>query len=120
MTKRLSVLVALCMLGGFSASSFAQGVQTGTIRGTVKDQQDLAIPGVTVTATNVGTGVSVTAITNESGAYNIQSLLPGKYKLSAELPGFRTQVFNDVELGATIAVRCCSRATSAGRRSSRR
>ena len=37
-----------------SASVFAQGVQTGTIRGTVKDQQDLAVPGVTVTVILAG------------------------------------------------------------------
>ena len=63
------------------------------------------IPGVTVTATNTATGVAVTAITNESGAYNIPSLLPGPYKLTAELPGFRTQAFNAVQLGANIAAR---------------
>ena len=44
-------------------------------------------------------------MTNESGAYNIPSLLPGPYKLTAELPGFRTQAFNAVQLGANIAAR---------------
>ena len=33
-----------------TAAAFAQGIQTGTIRGMVKDQQDLPIQGVTVTA----------------------------------------------------------------------
>src|SRR4051794_14147414 len=89
----------LCVLT--STITFAQS-SNASVGGFVQDPSQAYIPGVTVTATNVGTGVSVTAITNESGAYNIQSLLPGKYKLSAELPGFRTQVFNDVELGATI------------------
>jgi len=44
-------------------------------------------------------------ITNESGAYNIPSLLPGNYRLTAELAGFRTQVFNDVQLGQSAAAR---------------
>ena len=35
-----------------STVTYAQGVQTGTIRGTVRDQQNLAVPGVTVTATS--------------------------------------------------------------------
>jgi hypothetical protein len=40
------------LIFGSAGSLFAQGVQTGTIRGMVKDQQDLAVPGVTVTATS--------------------------------------------------------------------
>ena len=32
-------------------------------------------------------------------------LLPGTYKLTAELPGFRTQVYNDVQLGANTTGR---------------
>ena len=45
------LLIALVLLTGFQVSALAQGVQTGTIRGTVQDQQGLAMPGVTVTAT---------------------------------------------------------------------
>ena len=69
------------------------------VGGLVQDASQAYIPGVTVTATNTQTGVVTTAITNESGAYNIPSLLPGTYKLTAELPGFKTQIFNDVQLG---------------------
>ena len=69
------------------------------VGGLVQDPSQAYIPGVTVTATNTQTGVVTTAITNESGAYNIPSLLPGTYKLTAELPGFKTQIFNDVQLG---------------------
>jgi hypothetical protein len=71
----------------------------------VQDSSGAYIPGVTVTAANIQTGVATTAVTNESGAYNIPSLLPGTYKLSAELPGFKTRVFNDVVLGASNAAR---------------
>ena len=38
-------------------------------------------------------------MTNESGAYNFPALQPGNYKVSAELPGFQTQTFTDVQLG---------------------
>src|SRR5213594_3855854 len=76
-----------------------------SVGGFVQDPSQAYIPGVTVTATNTQTGVASTALTNESGSYNIPSLLPGTYKLSAELPGFRTQVYNDVQLGANTAAR---------------
>src|SRR5207248_1859160 len=60
---------------------------------------------VTVTATNTGTGIVSTVLTNESGAYQFASLQPGTYKISAELPGFQTQTFTDVQLGGAQQVR---------------
>src|SRR6266404_1279331 len=81
--------------------------QTGnaSVGGFVQDPTQAFIPGVTVTATNKQTGVVTSVVTNESGTYNVPSLLPGVYRLSAELPGFRTRVFNDVQLGANTTGR---------------
>jgi hypothetical protein len=81
--------------------------QTGnaSVGGFVQDSTQAYIPGVTVTATNTQTGVANSVVTNESGAYNIPSLLPGTYRLTAELPGFKTEVFNDVQLGASSSAR---------------
>jgi hypothetical protein len=63
------------------------------------------IPGVTVTATNTQTGIVTTVVTNETGAYQFASLQTGLYKVTAELPGFQTQVYNDVTLGVGQQVR---------------
>src|SRR5207244_4202444 len=62
-------------------------------------------PSVTVTAINRQTGVVTMVVTNESGTYNIASLLPGTYKVSAELPGFRLHIYNDVQLGGNVTAR---------------
>src|SRR5262249_14193907 len=80
------------------ANAFAQ-TGYGVLTGQVEDPTKALIPGVTVTATNVLTGVQNSVITNESGTYNIPQLLPGIYKLSAELPGFQTAAFDNIELG---------------------
>src|SRR5262249_7715976 len=80
-------------------SSFA------TVSGTVQDSTGALIPGVTVTAANTGTNVVSTSLTNEAGAYNFPSLLPGTYKLSAELSGFQTQSYTEVQLGNSQQVR---------------
>src|SRR5262249_14868142 len=75
------------------------------VTGTVEDTSRALLPGVTVTATNNATGVATTSVTNESGAYNIPGLLPGTYTVKAELPGFQTRAFKDVELGNAAKVR---------------
>ena len=76
-----------------------------TVGGTVADATGALIPGVTITATNNATGVVTSVISNEAGAYNIASLLPGRYKVSAALPGFQTQTYSDVQLGNAAQVR---------------
>src|SRR5215470_8180124 len=98
--------VAAALLFGFAVSkkTFAQ-TGNSSVAGFVQDASGAFIPGVTVTATNTQTGVVTTVVTNESGSYNIPSLLPGIYKLSAELPGFKSRVYNDVQLGANTTGR---------------
>ena len=73
--------------------------------GTVSDSTGALIPGVTITATNAATGIMTTVISNESGAYQFASLQTGTYKLSAELTGFQTQIYNNVALGVSQQVR---------------
>ena len=84
-------------------SSFAQ-TSNASVGGFVQDPSQAYIPGVTVTATNTATGVAVTAVTNESGAYNIPSLLPGPIN-SLQNCLVSDQAFNAVQLGANIAAR---------------
>jgi hypothetical protein len=76
-----------------------------TLGGTVSDASRALMPGVMVTATNVQTGIVNTTLTNETGAYQFASLQTGTYKVSAELPGFQTQTYNDVTLGVAQQVR---------------
>src|SRR5262249_18648003 len=51
------------------------------------------------------TGIVTPIVTNETGAYQFASLQTGIYKVTAELPGFQTQVYNDVTLGVSQQVR---------------
>ena len=102
--KRLIVFTALLAIlvltpQAFSQSSFA------SLSGTINDSTGAIVPGVKVTATNVGTGITNTAISNNAGVYNFPSLLPGRYKVSAEQSGFAAQTFTDVALGNAAQVR---------------
>jgi hypothetical protein len=76
-----------------------------TLIGTVSDATGALIPGVSVTAVNVATGIAATSVSNEAGAYSFPSLQTGTYTVTAELPGFQTQAYNSVNLGIAQQVR---------------
>src|SRR5262245_65111467 len=98
-------LVALPVLFfALVAQAFGQS-SNATVSGTITDSTGAVLPGLTVTATNNGTGVVTTVFSNESGLYNFASLLPGVYTVKAELPGFQTQIYTDVQLGNAAQVR---------------
>jgi hypothetical protein len=103
MTKKVALALALLCVS-FPIGMFAQS-SNGSVSGTVTDAAKALIPGVTVSATNTETGVVSNGISNESGTYNIPSLLPGVYKVTAELPGFQTQTYTDVRLGNAAQIR---------------
>jgi hypothetical protein len=62
---------------------------TATVRGTVRDSTQAVLPGVTVTATNEDTGLVRAVQTNEAGAYSAADLPIGRYKVEAEIQGFK-------------------------------
>jgi hypothetical protein len=100
--SRVATAALVCL--ALSTPVFGQS-SNATVSGTVADPTSALIPGVTITATNNATGVVSTVVSNEAGAYALVSLLPGQYKVSASLPGFRTQTYSDVQLGNAAQIR---------------
>lgn len=90
----LSVVLALFLTAPLT---LAQNT-TGTILGTVKDESGGILPGVSVTAKNVDTGISRTAVTDDGGRFNAPNLPLGEYRVEAELSGFQTAVRTGVKL----------------------
>jgi hypothetical protein len=76
------------MISSSVAHVLAQGVQTGTIRGAVSDQQDLPLPGVTVTISSPALQGQRTAITAMAGTYVFRALPAGDYQVSFDLSSF--------------------------------
>src|SRR5690606_26650226 len=64
----------------------------GTVTGQVTDTSGAAIPGATVVITNESTGLTLEAISDETGTYTIRNVLPGPYTLRATLQGFKEYV----------------------------
>src|SRR5215472_8160560 len=98
------VLAATLLLAVSFSVTFGQ-TTNANLGGTASDASKALIPGVTVTASNTQMGIVSTTVTNETGAYNFPSLQTGTYKVTAELPGFQTQTYEDVALGVSQQVR---------------
>src|SRR5260221_13885581 len=64
---------------------------TATIAGQVTDSSGALMPGVTVTARNVLTGIKRATVSNETANYSIPLLSIGTYEVTAEREGFKTR-----------------------------
>jgi len=94
----MAIFLAFACLPAFCQSNASLG-------GIVTDATQAVLPGVTVTATNIETGIAKASTTNATGAYSFAGMQVGIYKVTAELPGFQTQSFKDVKLGNDAQVR---------------
>jgi hypothetical protein len=82
---RMALFVVTAYLGG--AELFAQST-TGTIQGTVRDEQQAVIPGATVTIRNIDTNLVRSTASGGDGAFRFPNLPVGNYTLTVELAGF--------------------------------
>lgn len=103
---RIFVAVALAMACTWLTPmpSAAQALY-GSIVGTVTDAQGAITPGVTLVASNVGTGLRAEAISDADGNYVFRNLLPGTYNLTATLTGFREHTQRGIPVTAGNPVR---------------
>ncbi len=88
------------LLGAFllvCASAFAQ-FDTGSFVGTVHDSTGAVVPGATVTVTNPETGISVTRLSDASGAWEVPSLHTGVYAVTISHDGFSNAAAKDLTL----------------------
>ena len=70
-----------------ASPALAQG-STGTILGTVTDSAGGPIPGASVRAKNLGTGLARSTVSGPGGGFTFPLLPVGRYEVAAELSGF--------------------------------
>ncbi len=101
MRSRIPIIVtgafALAVLMAFAPAASAQ-LDTGSIVGAVTDATGAVVSGASVTATQEGSGISVTTVTNQRGEYSIPNLRIGSYSVAAELQGFQRSVKQGLRL----------------------
>src|SRR5258708_27502857 len=84
--RRFGLVFATTLIYG---AAIATAQESGQIVGVVRDPTGAVIPGVTVRAEESQTGFDRTAVTNASGQYELRSLRPTTYVISAESAGFK-------------------------------
>jgi len=96
---RQTWVVALLVALLSAAPAWGQTI-TGRIDGRVTDTSGAVLPGATITIVNTGTGLTVTQVSDDNGAYTATNLPVGNYTVSAELEGFRRAQRTGVQLSA--------------------
>lgn len=87
--RRLAFSLALGVSLWAAVPALAQQ-GTSEIGGKVTDMQGGVLPGVAIVATNEDTGVFREVVTNEDGSYFVSQMIPGRYRVSARLDGFKS------------------------------
>ncbi|MGH9946865.1 MAG: carboxypeptidase regulatory-like domain-containing protein [Pyrinomonadaceae bacterium] len=88
-------IVLACYGTLFSQSS------TGTISGTVTDENKAVIPGAAVTAKNTATGFARSTTTNSAGIYRLIDIPTGTYEVIIEAPNFWKYIQSGITLDAS-------------------
>jgi hypothetical protein len=99
-----ALAAVLCIALVMPATAHAQAA-TGTLLGNVKDESGSAVPGANVTATEVRTNISRTAVSNAAGNYIFTNLTSGVYRVDGELAGFKKFSREGVEVDVNTTVR---------------
>ena len=90
---RRTLLACLALVLGFAvtaAPSFAQGVQSSTLTGSVTSSDGAPLPGVTVTITSPSLIGERATVTGVNGDYVFKNVPPGNYTVSFGLEGMKT------------------------------
>lgn len=100
----LTSMVLACAVALLAAPVVFGQADTGLIEGTVMDSSGGILPGASVTAKNVATGMTRADTTSVNGGYRLSALPPGVYNVTAELSGFATTVHEGVTVNVGKSV----------------
>jgi len=87
----------LALLAACSQPAVAQ-IDRGAIVGRVLDSSGAIVPNATISIINKATGVTQTTKVNDSGEYQVLTLIPGMYVVKATADGFQTSVEDNIEV----------------------
>jgi hypothetical protein len=105
---RFRIFLILSLLTGSEGmhlqNTFAQG-NTGSIGGVTLDKQHLAIQKVSLSIENLQSGLKRSQLSGSDGSFEFSGLLPGEYRLIAEISGFqRSELRIPLEVNQRVRV----------------
>src|SRR5215467_10675407 len=104
--KHIVKVFCLLIAFGLGASpALAQARSSSAdLTGTVSDPSKSPVPGATVVATNIATGLARNGVTDSNGLYRIPLLPPGEYEVKIQINGFNTQIKKGIRLSRGGAI----------------
>src|ERR1044072_3593162 len=96
----------VCVIGLLAVMSALGQVGTGRITGRLSDASGAVVPGGSVKAVNIQTNVETSTKSSSDGIFDLQNLIPGQYRILAEVSGFKNYQQGPLELrvGDTLSV----------------
>jgi len=100
LVARLALVALLVSLFPFILLS---QVDRTSLTGTIQDSSGRPVPGASVSAIHLGTGLSRAAVSDSQGAYTIADLPAGFYRVTIRKSGFQELTYSSIEqaVGAT-------------------
>ena len=93
----------LSILALSAVTLYAQS-NRGGITGTILDPSGTSVPAAAVKLTNIGTNQTLTVNASAEGAFTFSSLDPVYYRISVEVPGFKSEVVDQIKVDtATVS-----------------
>ena len=103
-TKWLSALLVV-LLAVLAPNQVSAQASRGSTNEEVRDPQQAELPGAQVTLKNEATGATASAVSGDSGQFNILDLSPGIYTLTAIAKGFSASTQHiAIDVGQTLAL----------------
>ena len=103
-TAAVAGFVCAAMLATISKQATAQTLY-GELIGNVRDSSDAAVPGASVTITNVNTNTSRSTTTDDVGNYTFATVEAGTYTVRITKEGFSTTTQTDVVVSINTITR---------------
>ncbi len=92
--RGLALAAALCVVPATFHGTMHAQTDTARVTGLVTDQTGAAVPGATITITDLDDNSTKVLTANGSGEFTASALKPGKYKAELKAQGFTSEVQN--------------------------
>ena len=100
----LSLLCASFALHLAGSVAYSQSTTSGSVVGTVTDPSSATVPHCTVLLLNMATNATATQTTGAAGEFTFSNVVPGAYRVTVSMPGFRTSTIENLTVDVNESV----------------